>query len=65
MLRNVLIMASSGIVLFSKEFANAIAQVGACYALPVYHLGKKQESPLIFFCVLDNSPGWSDRSRLR
>lgn len=27
MLRNVLIMASSGIVLFSKEYANAVAQV--------------------------------------
>ncbi|RMX69202.1 hypothetical protein KXD40_007324 [Peronospora effusa] len=26
MLRNVLIMASSGIVLFSKEYANAVAQ---------------------------------------
>lgn len=27
MLRNVLIMASSGIVLFSKEYANGVAQV--------------------------------------
>lgn len=27
MLRNVLIMASSGIVLFSKEYTNAVAQV--------------------------------------
>lgn len=27
MLRNVLIMAASGIVLFSKEYANAVAQV--------------------------------------
>lgn len=27
MLRNVVIMAASGIVLFSKEYANAIAQV--------------------------------------
>lgn len=27
MLRNVLVMAASGIVLFSKEYANAVAQV--------------------------------------
>lgn len=33
MLRNVLIMASSGIVLFSKEYVNGVAQVTTRYAI--------------------------------
>lgn len=44
MLRNVLVMASSGIVLFSREFVNGVAQVRTSGGVYLLHVVRVQES---------------------
>lgn len=60
MLRNVLIMAASGIVLFSKEYANAVAQVSTTTSLS---RGWRPVADVLMRTVRwRRSRGWSGRS---